>query len=139
MSVGRQYNLELDAHFAKLREHLFDVAANRSDFLELAARDFRHMRHANSILNANSELAKRMRAFQIRVDLAAASLQQIVVLMDTLELNGQRYHRQVLTATGDITTDIFDVYFVVGLITEGGQWLVESTRVRGPSFCFELC
>jgi len=138
ISVGPHYNMEVDADIANLREHLLDAAANRSVFLELAARDFGHMRHASSILTANSELEERMRATKARVDLAATSLQQIVVLMDALELDAQRYRRQVLTATGDITTDIFDVDFLAGLVTQWGQWLVKSTRVEGPRILFQI-
>lgn len=138
IDVGRRYDMDVDADLASLQVELADAAANRSVFLEMAAREFNHMKRANSVLPENGELAERMRATQARVDLAANSLQQVIILMNAVQLETQHYRRQVLTATGDITADVFDVGFVAGLASQWRQSIGELTRVEGPKILFRL-
>lgn len=138
IAVADLYDMGADEDLAMLQQQLSDAAANRSVFLELAAKEFASMRRASSVLPANSELDERMRATQARVDVAATSLQQVVALMNTLQLDTAAYRRQVLTVTGDITTDVFDVGLVAGLANQWGQAIAELTRVEGPKLLLRL-
>ncbi|MGB5164304.1 MAG: mechanosensitive ion channel family protein [Woeseiaceae bacterium] len=138
IAVADLYDMGADEDLAMLQQQLSDAAANRSVFLELAAKEFASMRRASSVLPANSELDERMRATQARVDVAAASLQQVVALMNTLQLDTAAYRRQVLTVTGDITTDVLDVGLVAGLANQWGQAIAELTRVEGPKLLLRL-
>lgn len=138
IDVGRQYDMDVDANLALLHVELADAAANRSVFLDMAAREFSNMKRANGVLPENGELAERMRATQARVNLAATSLQQVITLMNAVQLETQHYRQQVLTATGDITTDVFDVGFIAGLAGQWGQSIGELTRVEGPKLLLRL-
>jgi small conductance mechanosensitive channel len=130
--------MQVENDVAALGRQLSDNAANRSVFLELAAEELAHMRQANSILPTNDELTERLHAVQARVDLVAAALQRSIALMSSLELDTQHYRQQVLAATGEITTDVLDVGFLSGLISEWSDSIVELTKTEGPRLLFRL-
>jgi len=138
LDIADQYDMQVENDVAALGRQLSDNAANRSVFLELAAEELAHMRQANSILPTNDELTERLHAVQARVDLVAAALQRSIALMSSLELDTQHYRQQVLAATGEITTDVLDVGFLSGLISEWSDSIVELTKTEGPRLLFRL-
>ena len=138
IDIATQFDIEVDDVLATLNQQLTDNAANRSVFLELATEEYAQMRHANSILPANSELNERLLAVQARVDLAASILQENITLMNAMELDTQHYRQQVLAATGEITTDVLDVGFVSGLLSDWSNAIVEHVKIEGPTVVFRL-
>jgi small conductance mechanosensitive channel len=138
MGLAEQFGIEVADDLATLNQQLTDNAANRSVFLELATEEYAQMRHANSILPANSELNERLLAVQARVDLAASILQENITLMNAMELDTQHYSQQVLAATGEITTDVLDVGFVSGLLSEWSDAIVEHVKGEGPTVVFRM-
>ena len=138
IDIATQFDIEVDDVLTTLNQQLTDNAANRSVFLELATEEYAQMRHANSILPANSELNERLLAVQARVDLAASILQENITLMNAMELDTQHYRQQVLAATGEITTDVLDVGFVSGLLSEWSNAIVVQVKAEGPTLVFRL-
>ncbi len=138
IDIATQFDIEVDDVLTTLNQQLTDNAANRSVFLELATEEYAQMRHANSILPANSELNERLLAVQARVDLAASILQENITLMNAMELDTQHYRQQVLAATGEITTDVLDVGFVSGLLSEWSDAIVVQVKAEGPTLVFRL-
>jgi len=138
IEIAEQFEIEVADVLKELNRQLTDNAANRSVFLELATEEYAQMRHANNILPANSELSERLLAVQARVDLAASILQENITLMNAMELDTQHYRQQVLAATGEITTDVLDVGFVSGLLSEWSNAIVEHVKGEGPTLLFRL-
>lgn len=138
LEIAEQFDIEVADVLATLNLQLTDNAANRSVFLELATEEYAQMRHANNILPANSELAERLLAVQARVDLAASILQENITLMNAMALDTHHYRQQILAATGEITTDVLDVGFVSGLLSEWSSAIVEHVKGEGPTLVFRL-
>lgn len=138
LDIARQYEMKVEDDVAALTRQLSDGAANRSVFLELATEELAQMRQATGILPSNNELTERLQVVQARVDLVAASLQQSITLMNALDLDTQHYRQQVLAVTGEITTDVLDVGFISGLISQWSASIVELTKAEGPRLVFRL-
>ncbi len=138
IEIAQQFEIEVADVSTELNRQLTDNAANRSVFLELATEEYAQMRHANNILPDNSELNERLLAIQARVDLAASILQENVTLMNTLDLDTHHYRQQVLAATGEITTDVLDVSFVSGLMSEWSNAIVGHVKGEGPTLVFRF-
>jgi small conductance mechanosensitive channel len=117
---------------------LTDAAANRSVFLSLAIREVQTLRASVAALPSDAELADWLSAAETRVRMTAASMQRIINVMNALDLDTRQYRQQVLTVTGEITTDVLDVGIMADLIKE---WSVTAGRLvasEGPRLLFRL-
>ncbi len=115
---------------------LTDNAANRSIFLELAINDVATLRAAAATLPNNSGLADRLSAAETRVQMTARAMQEIIRLMSALDLNTRLYRQQVLTVTGEITTDVLDVGIMVDLVSGWTATIVGAVASEGPKLLF---
>jgi small conductance mechanosensitive channel len=59
-------------------------------------------------------------------------------MVDALELNTDDYHQQLLIATGQITTDVFDLSVITELLLGWGGKLWAVIIEEGPSLIFNL-
>lgn len=117
---------------------LSDSAANRSIFLELALNDVTMLKSTVDTLPGNTELADWLSAAETRVQLAAKSVQDIVAVMTALGLETRQYRQQVLTVTGEITTDVLDVGIVASLLSEWSKAIVDLVAKEGFRILFRL-
>ena len=122
------------------REHvvstLTDGAANRSIFLEVAQADIRMLRSAVATLPGNADLTDWLNAAEARVNYSAKAMQSIVNIMTVMELDSRQYRQQILTATGEITTDALDVGIVTNLLAEWGSKLTALLMKDGLTLVF---
>ena len=58
--------------------------------------------------------------------------------MNAMALDTHHYRQQILAATGEITTDVLDVGFVSGLLSEWSSAIVEHVKGEGPTLVFRL-
>jgi small conductance mechanosensitive channel len=65
-------------------------------------------------------------------------MQDAVSLMKALGLETRHYRRQVLTATGEITTDVLDVGIVGGLVSQWSKASVSLLTSEGPRLILRL-
>lgn len=117
---------------------LLDGAANRSIFLELALNDVVMLKSAVATLPGDTGLADWLSAAQTRVQLAAKSVQNIAAVMNALGLETRQYRQQVLTVTGEITTDVLDVGIVAGLLSQWSKAIVDLAAKEGFRILFRL-
>lgn len=115
-----------------------DGAANRSAYLDLSISQVGVARAAAATLPQNASLADRVRAAEARVKTASAILQEIVRLMDAMGLDTRRYRQQLVSATGEVTTDVLDVGVATGLIVEWTDKMYTLVQTEGPRFVFSL-
>jgi small conductance mechanosensitive channel len=138
VDIAEKFNLDTSTDREYVVDELTESAANRSIFLEMALDDVAILRSTVTTLPSNTELVDWLSAAQSRVQLTAKSVQDMVALMNSLGLETRHYRRQVLTATGEITTDVLDVGIVAGLLSQWGKSSFELLIKEGPRLIFRL-
>ena len=136
--IAERFDLDNSTEVEYLNEVLADSAANRSIFLETAINDVKMLRSAVATLPDDTDLAAWLAAAQTRVSMSAASLQDAIDLMILMGLETRQYRQQVLTVTGEITTDILDVGIAANLVSEWSGALWDLTASEGPRLIFRL-
>ena len=117
---------------------LSDSAANRSMFLELALDDIRMLKSTVATLPEDAMLSAWLSAVQTRNQMAAKSLRDIVTLMNAQGIETRQYRQQVLTVTGEITTDVLDVGIVGSLLAGWSKSIVNLVAREGLRVVFRL-
>jgi len=132
--------MDMDAspQLAFLENTLAESAANRSVFLELAIDQTSLARSSAATLPNNTELPEWVSAAEARVAIASAALQSAVSLMNRLGLETRQYRQQIVTATGELTTDVLDVGVITGILKEWGLVALEFSKSQGPRLIFRI-
>ena len=138
VAIAERYDLDASPARNFMTGSLTDAAANRSIFLELAIIDVETLRASVATLPNNTSLADWLSAAQARVRMTAASMQQIITLMNTLDLETRQYRQQVLKVTGEITTDVLDVGIMADLVKEWSTTIGSLVAREGPRLLFRL-
>lgn len=138
VEIASRFDLDASPARDYMTISLTEMAANRSIFLDLSISDVSTLRQAVATLPGNSELADWLSAAETRVRLTAAAMQEIVRQMNALDLDTRQYRQQVLTATGEITTDVLDVSIMASLIAEWTSVLGSTIASEGPRLLFRL-
>jgi small conductance mechanosensitive channel len=73
-----------------------------------------------------------------RVRDLAGTFDAVLVMMKDLEMDTSEYQAQVLSATGQITTDLFNFSVISDLLMEWWQSLWEVLQEDGPDLIFKL-
>ncbi len=138
VQIADQFDLDASEERTYMVRELTDSAANRSIFLELALDDVTMLRSSIATLPANENLTDWLSAAQTRVQMTARAMQSIITLMQALGLETRHYRQQVITATGEITSDVLDVGIVAGLASQWGKASVDLMTREGPRLIFRL-
>lgn len=136
--LADRYDIDTGMEPGFVVDSIAESAQNRSIFLEMALEDARHLRAATAALPDDAELAAWQNAAEARVRLAAGVLQEVVDLMEMAGLETRLLRRQVLTVTGEITTDILDVGIVTSLVSEWSKAVFDFAAQEGPRWIFRL-
>jgi small conductance mechanosensitive channel len=138
IEIADEFGLDATEEKAYMTRELADAAANRSIFLDLALNDVTMLRSAIVTLPTNQNLADWLGAAQTRIQMTAEAMQTTVNLMRALGMETRQYRQQVLTVTGEITTDVLDVGIVAGLFSQWGDTSVDLLMKEGPKLIFRL-
>jgi small conductance mechanosensitive channel len=138
VNVADDLGLDTTRDRESIATALKDSSANRSIFMELALDDAATLQATVATLPENTKLGEWVRAAQARVQLIAKSMQNIIALMNAMGMDTRQYRQQVLTVTGEITTDVLDVSIVANLLSEWGKSLVGLVAKEGPRLLFRL-
>lgn len=136
--VATSMGLDATDETVFLNERLVDAAANRSVFLEVAIAQSGLARTSAATLPADEELPAWVLAAQARVGVASAALQSTVNLMNRVGMDTRRYRQQIVTATGELTTDVLDVGVVAGILKEWSKIAFEFSKSQGPRLLFRI-
>lgn len=136
--IAEDMGLDATEQVSYLLEKLPDSAANRSAYLQLSKSDLLVARAAAATLPQDEELAARVLAADARIKNASASLQQVVTLMSQMGLDARIYRQQIVSLTGEITTDVLDVGVVGGLVKDWSVTLYNLAKTEGPRLVFRL-
>jgi small conductance mechanosensitive channel len=138
VKIAGRFNLDASPAIDYMTGSLTDAAANRSVFLELAINDVATLRAAAATLPNNIDLADLLSAAEARVQMTAGAMQAIIRLMNALDLETRQYRQQVLTVTGEITTDVLDVGIMANLVKEWTATIVSLVAGEGPKLILRL-
>lgn len=138
IEIADEFGLDASEEKDYMTRELADTAANRSIFLDLALNDVTMLRSAIVTLPANENLADWLSAAQTRIQMTAEAMQTTVNLMGALGMESRQYRQQVLTVTGEITTDVLDVGIVAGLFSQWGKTSFDLLTKEGPKLIFRL-
>ena len=138
IQIADDFGLDATDEKEYLVSVLSDSAANRSMFLEMAIDDIRMLKSTVATLPGNTELAEWLSAVQTRNQMAAKALRDIVTLMNAQGLETRQYRQQVLTVTGEITTDVLDVSIVGSLISGWSKAIIDLVAREGFRVLFRL-
>ncbi|NIS89144.1 MAG: mechanosensitive ion channel [Woeseiaceae bacterium] len=138
VNIAERFELDASPATNFMTGSLTDAAANRSVFLDLAIREVQTLRASVATLPNDTELADWLSAAEARVRMTAASMQRLITVMNALDLDTRQYRQQVLTVTGEITTDVLDVGIMAELIKEWSITIGKLVASEGPRLLFRL-
>ncbi len=136
--VAEPLGLSATNYESGLNRQLQESAANRSVFLQLALDQVSVYRAAAKALPEDADIQARLAASEERVKSASDILQDIVGVMDELDLATEHYHQQLLTVTGELTTEVLNVGVLTGLAAQWGAATTEFLATEGPRLLFRL-
>jgi len=138
LSVVETLKIDVPAVRGEIAGRLSDATANLSVFLDMSRKASETLRASIAILPDNADLPHRLSAADARVKLIASSMRNKVTLMRELDLDVRQYKQQILTSTGEITTEVLDVHVIAGLISRWTESLVQLLITQGPKLLFSL-
>ena len=121
-----------------LKKNITESAANRAILLEMAMQDVKAFSASVSAVPDDQESKAMLAVSKDRVRELADKLNELLVMMDDLGMDTSDYQSLAISATGQITTDLFDFGVVVKLLKEWSQSLLEATLEGGPDLIFKL-
>jgi len=138
LAIAEKLGIRDESFVGLLITDLESTAANRSTFLQLALEDVTVLRAASAALPTDTDVAARLAVHEARIKVATGSLQNVVRMMSELELDTSHYSQQLVTTTGELTSDVLDVSVLSGI---AGQWsdsVLDLARTKGPQLLFRL-
>jgi small conductance mechanosensitive channel len=138
LDLSRRFGIDTSEDEAALKEVLIDRATNGSVFLEMSLHNVIGLRAGIDVLPDDAELKAKVSIAESRVQETADALERIVAMMSEMELDTTEYQQQLLTATGAITTDVFNFKVIGNLLSRWGQSIVDVVADDGPTFVFRL-
>jgi small conductance mechanosensitive channel len=138
LALSKQFGIDVTIQETLLKENLSDRAANRSILLEMAMDDVTALRAAASAVPGDAEVQAKLTVATNHVINLAEGLAAVLVIMGSLEMDTAEYQEQVLSATGQITTDVFEVGVFTNLLLGWGQKLWNIVTEDGPNLVFKI-
>ena len=115
--LQRAYGMDSSAVEAELNARLEERAAGTSAFLDLSTVDAQAARTQLTALPEDAEIAARVAVAEHRMSLSSDALKSITSLMKEQGLDTSIYDAQLISTTGAITADIFDVSVLADLLS----------------------
>jgi len=138
VDAGRALGADVAGQEEALRAYVSERAVNNSVMLALAMNEVKGRKAALAVMPADGEVQAKVSVAEREVSRLAASLDSAVKLMNDMSLDTLSYRQQVIAATGEISTDIFDPRVLLSL---AGGWLRslgEMVVRHGPNLFLKL-
>jgi small conductance mechanosensitive channel len=138
LELSKKYEIDVAKQEAILKEDLADRAANGSILLEMAMNDVTALRAGVSAMPDDAELKAKLAVATSHVSNLANNLAAVLAIMERLKMDIADYQQQVLSATGQITTDVFEVSVITNLLVGWGKTLWNMVIEDGPNLVFKI-
>jgi len=138
ISIVEELGMENKADRDDLIRILEESAENRSSFLHLAIEDAAIVSAAAATLQTDPDVAALGSVHEARIQVASTALQSIIGLMNQMDLETSQYSRQIVTTTGELTSEVLDVGVIAALAREWSGILADLAKTEGPQLVFRL-
>jgi small conductance mechanosensitive channel len=138
LEVSRQFEMDVVELETRLKENLLERAATGSALLELAMDDVIALSASAKVVPGDAEVKARLNVTINHVSRLAHGLTEILAMMDSVGMDTTAYQNQLLNATGQITTDVFEVGVFTDLLIGWGGTLWSALIESGPGLVFKL-
>jgi small conductance mechanosensitive channel len=132
--------LGLDDTWARrdLSERLSERGRLQAARVELTLQQLQELAERAANYPDEAEVKAQQAALEVRRETLIASLDRLVDDMQALELDTAAYQQLLITATGEVTADIFERGVAIGLAEEWLDGARKWTRDRGPELLFKI-
>ena len=139
-NIKLQQTFELDVTSVKTEFHnrLEERAAAAAAFLDVSQLDVQALAAQLTALPNETEIASRLAVARQRVKLSADSLRVITGMMKSQELDTSLYDAKLISVTGAITTDIFNLGVVKDLLSSAWASITDWLSGNGTSLIFSM-
>jgi len=138
IELAPHFGRDIAAEKAALKINLRDRAENGSILLELATSDIKALRASVAAVPDDAESKARLNVVTTHVANLASGVTSVLGMMESLEMDTTEYQNQLLLATGQITSDIFQVGVFTNLLIGWSETLWAGVIESGPSLIFNL-
>jgi len=138
LRLSRQFGLDVTDQEKLLKENLVERAETGSALLEMTMAEVTALRASVSAVPGDAEIKARLNVATIHVSSLATGLAVILAMMDSMGMDTTTYQQQLLGATGQITTDVFEVGVFTNLLIGWGQTLWNVLIESGPGLIFKI-
>ena len=138
LKAEKALGVNVEKQEAGLKHSLSERASNNSVALALAMREVKGRKAGLTVMPSDTELQAKVMVGEKKVSALAAALSSAARMMDSLGMSTASYRQQVIGATGEISTDIFDPQVLWSLLEQGGQKLVRLLADDVPDLMLKL-
>jgi len=138
LELQRGFGLDTSVEEATFNARLAERAAGNSAFLDMSLNDHDALSTQLATLPDDTEIAARLAVAQQRVQLSSNTLRHLTTLMTNQELDTTLYNAQLIGATGEITTDVFNVSVFKSLFSAAMDAIGEWFESNGGSLVFSV-
>jgi small conductance mechanosensitive channel len=138
LKQAQRFGMDVNAEMDNLRADLKERAENGSVLLEMTTSDITALRASVAAVPDDAESKARLNVVVAHVSSLAAGIEAVLTMMQSLEMDTSHYRKQLLQATGQITTDIFQVGVFTNLLLGWSETLWNEMIESGPGLVFNI-
>ena len=138
VELSQELNLDLSGQLESLKEELSDRATDQSIFLEMMMHEAVVLRSSVAAAPDDAEQKAKLLVTSNQITSLAAGLSALLEMMARLEMDTTEYQELVLSATGEITSDVLEVGVITNLFIGWGQTLWAVVIEDGPDLIFKI-
>ena len=138
LKTAQRLDMDVAGELENLKVELKERAENGSVLLEMAMSDVAALRASVTAVPDDAETKAKLNVVVAHVTDLAAGIESVLTIMQSLDMDTTHYQNQLLVATGQITTDIFQVGVFSKLLLGWGESLWNGVIENGPVLVFNL-
>ncbi|OEU61031.1 MAG: hypothetical protein BA870_08990 [Desulfuromonadales bacterium C00003094] len=138
LNLSEKFGLDITEPKRVFKKELADRAAMAGLFLDATTNQVVALQASVAAVPDDAELKSRLKVAQSNIDGISDGMKEVLPLMESLEMNTDSYREQLLSATGEITTDILDVGVITKLLIGWWDALVELVAEHGPNLLIKI-
>jgi small conductance mechanosensitive channel len=138
LELQQRFGLDVSGFERELDARLEERAATTSGFLDVASSDVDALQAQLAALPSDTDLIARLAVARQRVSLSADVLRGVVAQMKARDLATALYETQLISVTGELTTDVFDFAVLRDLVAAAWAKTFDWLGEHGAGLVFSL-
>jgi len=138
LNLSEKFGLNITEPKRAFKKGLADRAETAGLLLDATTNQVVALQASVAAVPDDAELKSRLKVAQSNIDGISDGMKEVLSLMESLEMNTDSYREQLLSATGEITTDILDIGVITKLLIGWGDALVKLVAEHGPNLLIKI-